>query len=400
MQYNLLNYGVNESTCSNFDITLANKDVQLEKIIRYINPDILAVNEMGCRNLFSKRILANCLNKGTTKYELTDLQVSGTQNLCNALFYNKEKLGLISSSAITKTKNGANIIRAIDFHKLYIKGDYLSLSDTIRLYQLVAHLRASRGNEAEREKAAEGVMYHLEKNETTGNYILSGDFNVYRSSEGAYQQFTKYSKQPYRFYDPVKQEGSWNNNSAYAKVHTQATRSNTQCGGMDDRFDFILTSNEVLNDSLRIRYIPNSYRAVGQDGKRFNGSVINPANTDVPSSIANNLYNMSDHLPVVLKLEVSYEVPTNIRSVRNNFQLSMVNPSSNGIQFTTNNSGESKKINFQVFSLDGRMVKEGNADIRAGFQQHMIELSDKGIFLLKITNAESQESSVHKVMVW
>lgn len=400
MHYNLLNYGYNGSTCGGFDISLANKDIQLENIIRYINPDILSVNEMGCKEIYSKRILINCLNKGTDKYEKTDLQVSGTQNLCNALFYNKEKLGLISSSTITKTINSSNIIRAIDFHKLYVKGDYFENSDTIYLSQLVAHLKASDGasERAEREKAAEGIMYHLETNEKPGNYILAGDFNVYKSSEGAYQQFTKYTNTPFRFYDPIQREGSWNNNSSFADVHTQSTRTGS-CGGMDDRFDFVIASNHIINDSLRIRYIPNSYRAVGQDGKRFNGSVNSPTNTDVPSSIANNLYNMSDHLPVMLKLEVTYKVPTSTHSQLDHFQIKMVNPSTDGIQFNSNNSGIENLLNYQVFSLEGKILNEGILKIEAGFQNHDIEIKEKGIFIIKITDPSTQESKIQKVIV-
>ena len=402
MQYNLLNYGYNGNTCGGFNITLAHKDKQLKTLIDYIKPDILGVNEMGCNELYSRRILANCLNQGTSKFERTKLQKSGTQNICNSYFYNTEKLGLINSSAITKTKNAGNIIRAIDFLKLYVKGEYLSISDTISLSHLVVHLKASNGisERAEREKAAEGIMYHLEQNESAGNYILSGDFNVYKSSEGAYQQFTKYTKVPFRFYDPIKQEGSWNNNGAYAKVHTQATRTGS-CGGMDDRFDFILVSKAIIDDSSHIKYIADSYRAVGQDGKRLNQSVISPTNTDVPADIATALYEMSDHLPIILKLEVTYEVPVGVESLESKkIKSRVISPSFAGIKFNTENQGEENPLKFQVFSIEGRLVKDGIVEIRTGVQEHNLEFSGQGIFILKLTSEAIMESQTHKVIVW
>ena len=42
---------------------------------------------------------------------------------------------------------------------------------------------------------------------------------------------------------------------------------------MDDRFDFILASNEIMKNVDKIEYISGTYKALGQDGNRFNGSI-------------------------------------------------------------------------------------------------------------------------------
>ena len=169
---------------------------------------------------------------------------------------------------------------------------------------------------------------------------------------------------------------------------------------MDDRFDFVLASRQIIDDSLNIKYIPSSYRAVGQDGKRFNGSVNSPTNTDVPGSIADNLYNLSDHLPVILKLEVTYEVPTNVYTVLERIKFNLVNPSQNGIQFNSNNSEVENQLKYEVFSLDGSLIKSGNLNINQGYQGHQIDITEKGIFILKMTVSNSNESDIQKVLVW
>src|SRR5690554_7468398 len=74
----------------------------------------------------------------------------------------------------------------------------------------------------------------------------------------------------YALKDPINRPGSWNNSGSYAEIHTQSTRNggNFDCGsqgGMDDRFDQILVSQNVMNNSDNVEYQTGSYRAVGND---------------------------------------------------------------------------------------------------------------------------------------
>lgn len=112
--------------------------------------------------------------------------------------------------------------------------------------------------------------------------------------------------------DPINMPGNWNNNSSFASIHTQSTRSgeNLDCGsqgGSDDRFDQILVSPNVMNGTDSLRYLTNSYIAVGNDGSHFNTSLISaPTNTMYPDSVVRALYYMSDHLPVAMKVVATY----------------------------------------------------------------------------------------------
>jgi hypothetical protein len=77
-------------------------------------------------------------------------------------------------------------------------------------------------------------------------------------------------------------------------------------GGLDDRFDQILVSQNVMSGADSLRYLDNSYDAVGNDGNHFNSNLLSGSNSQYPDSVVNALYYMSDHLPVVLKAVVTY----------------------------------------------------------------------------------------------
>lgn len=134
--------------------------------------------------------------------------------------------------------------------------------------------------------------------------VFTGDYNLYRSSELAYQRLTEPGGAAQAF-DPINQPGDWHENASFASIHTQSTHfigNGTFAGsGMDDRFDFQLVSSAML-DGEGIDYIPGSYRAFGNRGTTFNTNINDPPNR---SPLTNSLYAASDHLPVV----ADYQTP-------------------------------------------------------------------------------------------
>jgi hypothetical protein len=52
------------------------------------------------------------------------------------------------------------------------------------------------------------------------------------------------------------------------------------------------------------KYISGTYKALGQDSRRFNGDIKNPSNNTIPSEVSNALYEMSDHLPVLMDVRM------------------------------------------------------------------------------------------------
>jgi hypothetical protein len=107
-----------------------------------------------------------------------------------------------------------------------------------------------------------------------------------------------------------------------------------------------LISDDLLSGQLS--YIPNSYQSFGQDGNHFNLSYNNITNDVVPPYINDALYNMSDHLPVIMELKYDHKVSSIKGSTKNNVPKLLaikdilgrnVDPNNNGLQFHIYDNG-------------------------------------------------------------
>ena len=133
------------------------------------------------------------------------------------------------------------------------------------------------------------------------NFILVGDLNLYRSTEPAYEKLLVQDGTG-NFLDPIDFPGSWHESFTYRHIHTQSTRTvnlpdGGSSGGLDDRFDFILSSQSII-DQGGIDYVEDSYWAYGNDGKHFNVAII-ISPYPISQQMAFDLHDVSDHLPVV-----------------------------------------------------------------------------------------------------
>src|SRR5690606_30028980 len=120
--------------------------------------------------------------------------------------------------------------------------DIESTLDTTFFYVYVCHLKASSGFEAQRLMEIEAFQAYLETRTNAENIIFGGDFNFYGSGiEPAWNAVLSGGIFP--LVDPIDSPGDWHNNSDYAWLHTQSTRTEDvdggAYGGMDDRFDII-----------------------------------------------------------------------------------------------------------------------------------------------------------------
>ena len=306
MHYNLLNYGINTGGCNNSNNNVNDKNDNLLTIMDYLNPHVLTVNEINCSVQTYDKLLTGCLDEYMSDmFERVDKTCPSSSDLSNMIYFRKDIFGFHSQYVIPTNVRDINVV------KLYYKSANLGQDpDTIFLNCIITHLKAGSDwdDEIERTDETNRLMNFLEQNSEIENYLLLGDLNIYRASEQAFQNLINYSNPSFRFYDPINMIGEWHNNSSYSMIHTQSTHTVHNCfipGGMDDRFDFILISNDILSAENKVSFDQNSYRAVGQDGKRFNKNLIeSPSNTSVPSNVLNALYNLSDHLPVVMDLYV------------------------------------------------------------------------------------------------
>ncbi len=386
LQYNLLNYGNNTGYCNSGNNNISDKDNYIKTIVNYIKPDIFTVNEISESPAIHQRLLDNALNTGsTTHYRLAETTNQAGSYIVNELYYNYDKLRFYSVSV------AQNYIRDANVYKLYYYSSDLAQGDTVFINCIVTHLKAGSGtdNSNKRKIMAQNIMNWVENHDDETNFMLMGDFNVYTDEEPAIMQFLYNSNSSIRFNDPVNRLGPWNNNSNYADVHTQSTHaSSNDCasgGGMDDRFDFILISNDVKNGTHDVSYIPGTYHAVGQDGKHFNKSVnSSPTNTSVPSDVLNALYHNSDHLPVTMKIKVNKTV--GISEWKNSAfaEVGFANPVGEKLKLTIE-AKETNRLTLQIFSLTGAKVFERSVDVVKGTNYKEISLPglNKGLYVMK-----------------
>jgi hypothetical protein len=326
VSYNLLNYPDGRDDCG-LNTIVPNRADTLKKITNYLQPDIFVACEVQTQAGVDA-VLNDALNgNGNTNYIAATFNGSGY--LHNAMFFNSDKLVLKSQHVVVSSP------REIDHYILYLKDPNLDVYfDTTFIEVYMMHLKAgnSSSSEAQRDAQTQILMNYIANRPTDRNVFVCGDMNVYSSNDDGYQNMTSGS---FALKDPINTPGNWNNSSSYAAIHTQSTRTsaNFDCGskgGMDDRFDQILVSQNVLNNNDNVQYQTGSYRAVGNDGNHYNSSLISGSNSIYPSNVVRALYYMSDHLPVELKVDINYPTSNGLALV----------PSQNNISCNNGNDGE------------------------------------------------------------
>lgn len=393
MQYNLMYYTNSSgiSDCNSTTNNLNNKDVHIKTIFQYVQPTVFCVCEMGSQTQYADRLLDNAINTdGIDYYRRGPLTNQSGGSIANMIYYDSRKLTLYQSTNITTS------YRDINGYTFYYNADNLNTGDTIFMTFWLAHLKAGTGytNESARLTQAQKLMNRIASSGMPGNYTFSGDFNIYSSEEPAYQELTEYSNSLYRFYDPVNSPGYWHNNAQFASLHTQSTHSQeADCfssGGLDDRFDIILVSPYIYYGSDRIHLVEGSYHALGQDGERFNGSVLTPVNNSVPNQVANALYQQSDHLPVIMDMAIDAHV--GMREREHDFFVKVVNPVRETLQIELQ-SNESGPYTIELFTMDGRFLHRYQEDLEEGLNQISYPFPyGQGAYLVRFQHKNGQKT--------
>ena len=390
MQYNLMYYTNNSgiSDCNPTTNNLETKDAALKTIFKYVQPTVLCVNEMGPSMTYVNRILNNVINTDGVDYYSHGLLTNYSGgNIANMVFYDTRKLTLCNNYYITTS------YRDINGYRFYYNSNELQNGDTVFMTFWVAHLKAGNGYESVRDVQVRQLLQRIESMGAPGNVVFSGDFNMVGSEEAAYQTMINYENSLYRFYDPIQQEGHWNNNAQFASVHTQSTRTSSDgcfvTGGLDDRFDLVMVSQYLYYGIYGMQVLTDSYHALGQDGERFNGSIVSPQNNSVPSAVSTALYQMSDHLPVIVDFTVN--ATTGIADRANNFMMQVVNPVRDNLQISLQTEEESR-ITFEIYAVNGQLLSAFDEQFSEGRQTITLPFDfPKGIYVLKATNDKHQQ---------
>ncbi len=391
MTYNLLNYNYYPTYCTLTNNNINAKDGYLRTIFNYVKPDIFGVNEIGLGNLTAQRILDSVINlNGVTWYRKANYVNSNNSSIISTVYYNSNKVTLFSQNYLPTG------VRDIMIYKFYYNSpDLATLYDTVYFTCVQMHLKAGSATSDQDDRALEtkSLMNYFNalNSSNLGNVTVMGDFNVQASTETCFQNLINYTNSNIRFYDPVNKLGNWYNNSAFAQYHTQSTStdvSNTckASGGMDDRFDFILASFYIMNNISKVSYVPNSYSVVGQDGNRFNQSINSPANYSVPSAVVSALQNMSDHLPVSLKLKINQTAHIGIKeNIANNQTIKYLNPVSENEEIELYSENEDY-FNISICNQLGYVLSKYSFKIYSGYNYLTIPTGDltNGLYYINI----------------
>lgn len=381
MAYNILNYPASN----------ASKADTLKPIIKHVQPDIFLITELTSFSGINL-ILNDALNVDGINYYQNATYTDGPDT-DNMLFYNSNKLELYSQHEIT------TVLRNISEYVLFYKSPGLGPGDdTIFIHCYMAHLKASQGWSNEQQRNQEAVVFknYLDnKAATLENVLFAGDMNIYGDYEAAYN--TILNGGSVKLYDPINSPGLWHANSFFANVHTQSPRTATlpdggSIGGMDDRFDWIFVTDDVRSGHNYLKYIPNSYLALGNDGNHYNKSILDaPTNTSVPYNVLEALYYMSDHLPVVMKTEIGYSVGMK-EQVTTPWKGYYANQH---FYFSSENMEE--KLMVEVYDVLGKLIQTAHFNNQKEFQLAITE-NIKGVFFVKITTNKTQQS--FKLLGW
>lgn len=302
--------------------------------------DILSLQEVssslnGAASIVT--ILNNLYGAGT--YARSTVAGSSTDSTTQAVIYNTNTVQLIGQTAVgTASTSGA--ARAPMRYEFRPAG----YDESADFYLYSEHYKAgtTSSDQTRRNIEATAVRNDADSLGPGAKVIFSGDFNIQRSTEQMYQTLTA-AGGPGQAVDPINAPGTWNNNAAFAGIHTQAplvTGVNALTGGgMDDRFDFQLTTSPMLSGqgvsyigpnvpNLAVAPSQESYHAFGNNGTTFNTNINAASNTALPlaeynpgpgqpsrTTVLNSLTTASDHLPVVADYQIPAKMNADLASV-------------------------------------------------------------------------------------
>lgn len=387
MQYNLLYYGSYTDWCTSTNNNISDKADNLALIIDHVRPDIFTVNEMDPSSYAVNHLLGNALNvNGVSHYRSAAILNQDDGSLINMLYYDNTKLELLSQSSVTTG------LRDINIYELR----HRDVVPQVRFRVAVGHLKAGSGNDdaGERAAATSEFMDYWSDQSDKRNVIFSGDFNLYGDYEQAYQNLTDPAQGNIQFVDPVDQEGDWSSNYDYRFYHTQSTHYyDDDCpasGGMDDRFDFILVSDDIMSGENSVMYVNGSYTTLGQDGNRYNGSLINPTNNSLPQDILTAMYNFSDHLPVIAEFEIG-EAGIAEHLSGKQFTIDDLITDERSIKFTLK-STEKAIGEIRVYNMLGKALSSQKFAI-LGQENITLPVPQNGLFVIHICNENGYSES-------
>ncbi|MDX2038445.1 MAG: Calx-beta domain-containing protein [Isosphaeraceae bacterium] len=312
--------------------------------------DILLLQEVQSQTTTTAAVLAlmNSLY-GSGSYARGTLNGGTTGSGTQGIVYRTSTVQLLGEAAVGTASSSGQPRQTIRHHVQPV-----GYSNNTAFYIYNSHFKAADDTQSKDRRTIEAQAIRADADALgQGTQILYvGDFNLYTSSEGAYQ--TLVSAGNGQAIDPGGTTGSWSGNNTYRAQFTQAPSSSPPSGltggGLDDRFDFQLMTSELM-DGVGIDFVSGTYRPFGNNGSvSVNGSINSPSNTALAGlsnrlAVLDLLTTVSDHLPVVAEYRVVQQTPT--------------------VQFSTSTSSVSESVG--SFTINATLSSPANQVVTVPF---------------------------------
>lgn len=287
---------------------------------RSMDPDVFCLQEMVSRPAVLAFVAAlNAAPGSPGDWVAAPVFTNLHSNMGTALVYRSSKLELIGPTVVSpggpSPKHPRNIVR-FDMRPVGYPED----ASIVSIYPL--HFKAGTGATNEERRLSEATLLAADiRALPEGRHVILGaDLNIRTSQEEAFRVINGENANTGVLWDPISRVGDWNNNTLYRNIHTQDPRAGN--GGMDDRYDQVLVSPSLLDGrgmeydgafptpwNLATTEDPaHSYRAWGNDGSTFNGTLRVDGNAMVGPAIAQAILDLADpngHIPVFLDLDMA-----------------------------------------------------------------------------------------------
>lgn len=361
----------------------ANRADILRDILDEYDPDIFMVCELESE-YGADLILSLSLNSNGDKYRRAQFVPSQSGDLDHQqlIYYRK---GMFT---LEKTEEIVTSVRDINHYQLKLSTADQN-TDPVMFEVFVTHLKSSQGtaNKQLRLQMVQELTTKLQTMDPNSFVLFAGDMNFYTDTEPAYQELINPANNIVMA-DPLGRPGSWHNKPEFQDIHSQSTRISSgpfgtgAGGGLDDRFDFIFVSENIMTDP-KLKYIPDTYKSFGNNGNCFDNSINSPdCNGSFSQALRDNLYNFSDHLPIVMELETNKQIvlgnPDLVKEIPLRLEATLVSETLK-IRMGSN---VLEKVSFEIYNVVGQKLLEYRSINEKYISIDVSQLSN-GIYYLK-----------------
>jgi hypothetical protein len=282
---------------------IAARQASFRTVLAGLNPDVMVcqeINDAASKDSMLLNVL-NVIQPGQWAGSWIEL---GSDD--GAIFWKPAKVNVTNLTTVPVGSTRAVLLAVVK------PLGYESNASWLRMYSL--HFKAnsvpfSPADSATRRTEGTNLRTAINNVDTAANgpnFLVGGDTNFYGNYEGGYIRLTESQlDNDGRGSDLFPLPGTWND-AAFAIYHTQSTRAAS--GGLDDRFDLWLMAHS-LRSGNGLDYVPGTYVPYGNDGAHYNLDIDGGGfNSAVGVTIATALRLASDHLPVLVQIQVPAKV--------------------------------------------------------------------------------------------